>query len=83
VDGRARYLKRIEGHLTRIREEHNGRPGWLGKNERFQDKETKVKRKAGRPRVGRGKDADIDTSTEGDNQLDNQNLMQMDSEGDE
>jgi hypothetical protein len=75
---REKYLAEMKDKLREIRVEHDGRPGWIGKNKRHRRRDDKEKRKAGRPRVRRGSDASVDSPSEGED-----DLMRMSASEDE
>ncbi|KAJ9112534.1 hypothetical protein QFC22_006291 [Naganishia vaughanmartiniae] len=60
-DQRAAYLKRIEISLKKIRDEHGGKPGWLGGNRCFERRAKKGTRGRGRPHK-RDRSPSVETS---------------------
>ncbi|KAJ9108475.1 hypothetical protein QFC20_003381 [Naganishia adeliensis] len=58
---REAYLEEIQGYLKDIRAKHRGLPGWIGKNIRWLNRKSKPKRTPGRPKIGRGREASVES----------------------
>ncbi|KAI5449206.1 hypothetical protein NCC49_005243 [Naganishia albida] len=59
----------MQKKLQEIREQHDGRPGWIGRNELLIKRSSKPKGGPGRPRVRRGSDASVDARSNGEDGL--------------